>query len=236
MTQQIAIVNESTVITDEQLGPIVAALQIQVTRDFAPAYGVSATLEFFYKPNPLPPDAWVIAVLDDSDQAGALGYHDLTKTGQPLGKVFAKTDVKYGDSVSVTLSHELLEMLGDPFINLCIQADDNLIYAYEVGDPVEADALGYQINGVQVSDFVLPAYFEASSEKAAQTDFTNHLNGRRAPALTPDGYISKLDPKSGWTQINGQLTRASLERAAIPVGSRRWRRSVPVYERRRSTR
>ena len=30
-------------------------------------------------------------VLDTSDQAGALGYHDVTPQGLPLGKVFAKT-------------------------------------------------------------------------------------------------------------------------------------------------
>jgi len=49
-------------------------------------------------------------ILDDSDQAGALGYHDLTSDGLPIGKVFAASDLKAGTSWTVTASHELLEM------------------------------------------------------------------------------------------------------------------------------
>ena len=38
-----------------------------------------------------PPTAeeWQIVVLDNSDQAGALGYHDYTPSGKPVAKVFA---------------------------------------------------------------------------------------------------------------------------------------------------
>ena len=55
--------------------------------------------------------------MDDSDQAGALGYHDLTSAGLPMGKVFARTDLQNNLSWTVTVSHELLEILGDPMIN-----------------------------------------------------------------------------------------------------------------------
>ena len=45
---------------------------------------------------------------------------------------------------TVTFSHrELLEMLADPNINLCaFDEDARRLYAYEVCDAVEADALG----------------------------------------------------------------------------------------------
>ena len=56
---------------------------------------------------------------DNPDQAGALGYHEITSQGTPLGKVFAKLDLQSGASWTVTLSHELLEMLADPWINWC---------------------------------------------------------------------------------------------------------------------
>ena len=59
------------------------------------------------------------------------GYHDLTTTGLPIGKVFAKTTFDAGDLVSVTLSHEVLETLGDPDINLIVQKGSRA-YAYEV--------------------------------------------------------------------------------------------------------
>jgi hypothetical protein len=32
--------------------------------------------------------SWWLVMLDDSDQAGALGYHDLTSDGLPLGNIF----------------------------------------------------------------------------------------------------------------------------------------------------
>jgi hypothetical protein len=34
------------------------------------------------------PDGWWLVFLDNSDQAGALAYHDLTNEGLPLSKVF----------------------------------------------------------------------------------------------------------------------------------------------------
>ena len=39
--------------------------------------------------------------LDNSDQAGALAYHDLTNEGLPLSKVFVKTIQADNASVSV---------------------------------------------------------------------------------------------------------------------------------------
>jgi hypothetical protein len=69
----------------------------------------------------------------------------MTSTGGPLGKVFAKLDLDNSCSWTVTLSHELLEMLADPWINRCAVGSDNKIYALEVCDAVESDDLGYEI-------------------------------------------------------------------------------------------
>jgi len=60
----------------------------------------------------------------------------------------------------VTLSHERLEMLADPWINWCAQGSDGRIYALEVCDAVELDSMGYKIDGVLVSDFITPSWFE----------------------------------------------------------------------------
>ena len=73
--------------TDAEIRPVVEALRKQVSNDFRPAWGVDAKLNFVG--NAPPPDGtWWLAILDDSDQAGALGYHDLTPDGLPIGKVF----------------------------------------------------------------------------------------------------------------------------------------------------
>jgi hypothetical protein len=54
--------------------------------------------------------------LDDADQPGALAY--LTPDGLPQSKVFVKTTLENNDLVSVSASHELVEMLVDPATNL----------------------------------------------------------------------------------------------------------------------
>jgi len=87
----VSIVNQSTAYPDAQLPLLANALQFQVQRDFAPAWGTMARI--WYTSSGKNPTAshWALALLDDTDQAGALGYHDITPTGQPLGKIFVKT-------------------------------------------------------------------------------------------------------------------------------------------------
>jgi len=117
----IDIINASTVLSDTVIAAAVPALQTQINRDFYPAWGVKANLFFVPKGHKPAKGHWWMAILDNSDVAGALGYHDLTSEGLPIGKVFAGTDMQYGLSWTVTLSHELVEMLADPTINLAAQ-------------------------------------------------------------------------------------------------------------------
>jgi hypothetical protein len=84
---------------------------------FVPIWGTPAKLVKATKPSS---GAWTIVFLDDADTEEALGYHDLTKDGLPLSKVFVKTTLEAGDKVSVTACHELAEMMVDPAINLWV--------------------------------------------------------------------------------------------------------------------
>src|SRR5271168_4752039 len=189
---QISLINASTVLSDAEIRQVIDALQKQVTNDFRPAWGVDAELAFI--PTGAEPLAgtWWLTILDDSDQAGALGYHDLTPDGLPIGKVFAGTDLKYGNSWTVTASHELLEMLADPNINLTVfvQNEDTAgtLYAYEVCDACEDDSLGYKINNILVSDFVYPAWFESFREKGS-TQFDRGNQIQSPLELLAGGYI-----------------------------------------------
>jgi hypothetical protein len=243
----ISIFNESTVATDGQLAPIAVALQKQVTNDFYPVWGIKATVIYVPKGRTPDPLSWQLGVFDNSDQAGALGYHDITAQGQPLGKVFAETDIQNNSSLSVTISHELLEMLGDPDINLTafLQSSDTAgtLYAYETCDACEDDSLGYMIDGVLVSDFVYPAWFE-SFRTSGPFDKQGKIS---APLqLLPGGYIGvyQIPNSGGWTQLNAQLSRTMqtskdkraryMERPKL--GSRRERRRTPRNQWVRSTR
>ena len=114
----IAVLNESTVLKDADVQPVVAALQKQAHSDFCPAWDLALPTVVFVPQGQVPPaGAWQLLILDNSDQAGALGYHDLTAEGLPLGKVFAKDDIDAKTSWTNTASHELLEMLADPWLN-----------------------------------------------------------------------------------------------------------------------
>jgi hypothetical protein len=229
----VAIVNQSTACTDEEVASITAALQKQVDDDVRSTWGYAAHLVPVPKGGKPPANAWVLAILDDSDQAGALGYHDLTPNGlQPVGKVFAATDKRYGAEVSVTASHELLEMLGDADINeSALDPKTGRLYAKELSDAVEADALGYEIDGVLVSDFVLPDYFSPQfAGKGKLLSFKGHVT--EPFSLAKGGYLSFLDLgnlKAGWQQVTaeGDPTngRAAGQRPVdILPGSRRHRR------------
>jgi len=227
-TIKISIINASTVLSDNEIQPVVDALQQQVTNDFRPAWGIDAELTFVPTGTTPATGTWWLTILDDSDQAGALGYHDLTPDGLPLGKVFAATDLKYGTNWSVTTSHELLEMLADPNINLTVFVqNDNTsgtLYAYEVCDACETDNFGYKIGNVLVSDFVYPAWFE-SFRKQGSTQF-DQTNSIQSPfQLLSGGYIGvyNVTDGNGWTQLTAEKKPAeTLHRGN--VGSRRERR------------
>jgi hypothetical protein len=225
---QVAIVNASTAVQDSQVQAIVPALQTQVHRDFAPVWGVDADLIFVGHGAAPPAGSWWLTVLDNSDQAGALGYHDLTDEGLPAGKAFAGTDIQAGNSWTTTVSHELLEMLGDPDVDLCAYAQKDsggmILYAYEVCDACEADSSGYPIDGVLVSDFVYPAWFESfRAPNSTQFDYRKLI--AQPFQLLAEGYISQFDTSStdGWTQASP----AGRYAARAPVGSRRERRRIP---------
>ncbi len=218
----IDIINESTAISDTEVRKICAALQKQVTGDFAPIWGAGtgAKLRFVSKSSKPDPNAWQGIVLDNSDQAGALGYHDLTANGLPLFKAFAGDDVRDGVSVSVTMSHETLEMLADPWLTTAYQDPHGLFWAGEVCDAVEADQLGYDIGGVLVSDFITPAWFGIPGDPIS--DFKGRLT---APfQIAPGGYSQHWDPHKGWVG------------AETPPGSRRERRARGVANWKRSER
>jgi hypothetical protein len=221
---KIAIINKTTCVSDADLASYVTAIQTQITNDFSPVWGVSADLVFVPKDHHPEPSMWWIAVLDDSDVAGALGYHDLTPSGFPFGKVFAKTDLVNGMQVSVTISHEVLEMLADPWIFSTVVGHTDrgqVLYALEVCDPCEDDTLGYKIGNVLVSDFIYPAWFDGIG---TQFDFGKHIT--KPYQILINGYMSVMPlgvPGAGWHQITDSGGHSRVGNAA-PMGSRRERR------------
>jgi hypothetical protein len=179
---KIACINSATVSLGVDFDKLIAALQKFVDNAFGPVWGTHATL---VKAKDFLPGAWGLVFLDDADVQGALGYHDLTPDGLPLSKVFVKTTIADKQKVSVTACHEVAEMLVDPAINLWAEAPDGTLYAYEMSDAVEE--VEFTIDGIAMSDFVYPAYFEGF-RKAKSTQFDYSKKVTKPFQLLPGGY------------------------------------------------
>jgi hypothetical protein len=227
---KISVINESTVVPSDDVARATVDLQTQVSRDFSVAWGVDADLVYVAPGAQPATGSWWLTILDDTDQAGALGYHDTTDEGLPLGKVFARTDQQAQSAWTVTASHELLEMLGDPDINLAALVQDQdgnvSLYAYEVADACEADAYGYLIGNTMVSDFVFPSWFQSFVPAGSKLDQQGKI--QQPFEILPGGYISVLDIAStnGWQQLSGAQAQDRYSSRAH-VGSRRERRRTP---------
>ncbi len=210
----VALVNGSASFT---VAPqLIEALQIQVNRDFAPLWGTHVRLSTAKDPSSVPAGSWYLLITDNSDQAGALGWHDQT-AGRPYGEVFVLPAQQSNVALSTVLSHELLEMLADPWVGSLVEYKDvqggGNLARLEVCDPVENDQ--YDIvtsdgSHIAVSNFVLPAYFDQTTKSPAQWDFMNKLAGP-IPAMTTGGYISYLPitTSGNWQQLGVRLAGTS---------------------------
>jgi hypothetical protein len=119
---QIAVINESTVIADADVQAMLPAFTQQWNLDLQPVWGVEdATFSFVLKDETPASGTWWVVFLDDSDQAGALVYHDLMNEGLPISKVFVKTILADKVSVSVGVMYEICEMVVDSWFNSAYQ-------------------------------------------------------------------------------------------------------------------
>ena len=225
---QIAVFNESTVQSDTFRGEsdvqkMLPAFEQQWNQDLRPVWGVEQA-SFTLLPQGQTPDAgsWWLVFLDDSDQARALAYHDLTNDGMPISKVFVRTILNHRESLSVAATHELCEMAVDPWLNSAYQDPrSGTFWAGEVCDPVEADRYAYPIGDILVTDFITPNWF-AHQRAGSAMDFK--LHAARAFEVLAGGYAQYFDPRFGWRQVTGSM--AMLSGGAEPAhGARRERRT-----------
>lgn len=217
----IAVINESTAISDEEVEAMIPAFERQYNRDLQPVWSVDPATFAFRRSGTKPHDgAWWVVFLDNSDQADDLAYHDLTSEGLPLSKVFVKTLREDKASISVGATHEICEMAVDPWLNGAYQGPTNIFWAGEICDPVEDDSYGYEIGGVLVTDFVTPNWFALKSVGPA-IDFRGHAS--KAFEVLSGGYAQKYEHNRGWVQVTGHKAEGT-KRATAAIGSRRERR------------
>lgn len=221
------LINESSFIKDSDLETMAAAFEIQLQRDFCPKYNLPALpVKPFHPTDTIPPGYWYLHFTDQVTEEGDFGYH--SDVG---GNIYAEIEIailqKYGcgvlstdpanggpDSVSSVASHELLEMTYDPMVTLwapSVLPIDGTSQAAEVADPVQE--CYYQINGVQVSNFVLPNYWLTTNPVGAQYDFMDVLS---APfTVAPGGYAVVSDANGATKEVYGSRPPSPLRMAML---------------------
>ncbi|MGH6894258.1 MAG: hypothetical protein ACREEP_18585 [Dongiaceae bacterium] len=209
----ISIVNHTNgQVSDEDLLVAIRAINRQIAEDFEPYWSLGATLRLEGRSQKQPEKTTILdmrgdAILylwDKTDVDGALGYHDQNARGIPYGFVFTDISKKLGEPWSVTLSHEALELIGDPDVNLLVMGphptkpNKTVFHWYEMSDAVQDET--YKIDGIEVSNFVLPLYFTGSDEPGGRNDFLGHsFKGKTLNSfgVNPGGYIGFYDPETG---------------------------------------
>ena len=149
------------------------------------------------------------------DSPYCFGFHDIEPSIQkPVGYVFVDDgDGNLRPDWSVSLSHEILELIANPHVNLRVRGPrpsfapksgeegvrTNFVYYHrEVCDPVQEP---YTIDGLQVSNFVLPLYFFENGHLRERVDFLGPRTKMPKPlesfGVNPGGYVPYFDPASG---------------------------------------
>lgn len=204
----ISIVNRSKSLSDPDVLNAIRAINRQIKEDFEPYWSFGATLRLEgptrgkldkAKLADMRGDA-VIYLLDKADAEDALGYHETNYRGIPYGFVFTALCKELKESWTVTLSHEALELLGDSQNNLLVQgphpkdSKKEVFHWFEMCDAVQS--LKYEIDGIEVSDFVLPLYFTAGEQDGGRNDFLG-TKGLKSFGVARGGYIGFFNPKLG---------------------------------------
>lgn len=197
---------------DSEVQSVIRAVNRQLREDFAPAWDVMATLRLEGHAGRLPskqriPDMRGDAVLylwDKTDVEDALGYHSNNYRGVPYGIVSIELSESLNQPWSHTFSHEALELVSDPQVNLLVEGPHphssrrghRVFRWYEVCDPVQSEF--YEIDGQRVSNFVLPLYFTEEDERSGRNAFHHHPDSNLVSFGTnPGGYVGFYDPNDG---------------------------------------
>ena len=214
----IAVKNHSR-LPDRDVHDVIRAINRQIAEDFEPYWDLGGTLRLAgSSKGPLQADG--IIRLYEHGRA----YH-WGPTGIPEAHVFTTQTEQARLAIpwfpwTVALSHEALELIADPQLNTLVQGPHperkRMVFHYrEVCDPVQAD--NYQVDGVTLSNFVLPHYFNSHGESGGYNDFLGA--GVQAFRWNENGLIGFWDPRKGatggyvsWPSYTGKHPVARLRR------------------------
>jgi hypothetical protein len=190
----VALVSAVENVEISKLNRVAAAIQKQITRDFGPIWNVQANLSAFARPEDIPVDYWIATVCYRAPEGS--GHSDAD--GRPAAFI------EWTDNWSLTASHEILEMLADPWgkrliAGPSVKPDQGRVeYLVEVCDPCQSSECAYTVNGEIVSDFYTPNYFDPVSAEGVRYSFFGKITAPRQ--VLRGGYLSWRDENRRWWQ------------------------------------
>jgi hypothetical protein len=203
---QVGLVDTTGQLDTKLMQATAAALNVQVIRDLAQFWQVTATVAYLPDPKQIPVGFWPVFLVADLPP-GEGGVH-LDKKNQPyaLG-IGTPTSADW----TIDASHETLEMLVDPAgnrlqVSKAIEivgndvqdANGQFEYLVEACDPCEGNQYAYTIQGVAVSDFITPRFYDPVATPSARYSYAGHI--LRPRQILPGGYISFTNPTSNSLQ------------------------------------
>lgn len=213
---------------------VAAALQVQLTRDFTPIWGTPGVVSAFESLEDVPPACIPLLIV----KPGTLdprfhGFH-VSEGAQAIGLVEA------GRDWSLAASHELLEIVCDPQGERKVPGESlrdsaktaeltplaggyrslqgQVSYLVEVCDPCQSTRFAYTVDGILVSDFVTPRYYDPQRTSRSCYSFTGAAT---APLqVLRGGYISWYTSIKGapiWQAHRDNRGKLSVGPLAIPT-------------------
>jgi hypothetical protein len=198
-------------ISDDDLQRAIRAVNRQIAEDFQPYWGFGARLRLEGRAGHTRTELQladmrgeaILYVRGPVKVKDTEGYHDRYFSGIPYGVVYLDLSKQLNEDWTVTLSHEALELVGDPEANLVVQgphptARRKVFHWFEMCDAVQNER--YVIDRIKVSNFVLPLYFTSGNERGGRNDFLGTITkGKtlRSFSTNPGGYIGFFDPLAG---------------------------------------
>src|SRR5262245_26214148 len=137
MSTIIAVINRSKKVSSRDVKHMTRACNKQIRLHVAPEWDCTPWKVMDFPASPkLPKDCLPIVIFDRASDPDAYGYHDEDESGRRYGRVFVNpifadggSVFGEGNSVSVALSHEVIEAFVDPDINLWAEDEDGILWA-----------------------------------------------------------------------------------------------------------
>lgn len=177
LSKFVALVADPKDVSTNELNVVAAALHIQAVRDLGPIWGINAGVSAFTSLSDVPLGHMPI-IIKRTKSLGGLGYH-WDDYRQPFAVVAR------AEGWSLAASHECLEMLADPTGCWTVPGSfpvsktetKRVLYNVEVCDPCQDSGTAYLINGVVVSNFITPAYYQPMGTGGRVYDFYGKMKG-----------------------------------------------------------